>query len=134
MLRSGWRSVSSPRSSLGRCARRGRTRGAAGRPSPPSRRIPRAGCGAAPVLLSCSVGLAYEMDAAHRLEPGSLQLEGRALRDTDSILMVANSYLARGGQGFTALLDTPETGEAGTDLEALRAWLHGINDMEKPRK
>jgi len=90
--------------------------------------------GAAPVLLSCSVGLAYEMDAAHRLEPGSLQLEGRALRDTDSILMVANSYLARGGQGFTALLDTPETGEAGTDLEALRAWLHGINDMEKPRK
>jgi hypothetical protein len=45
------------------------------------------------------------------------------LADTDEVLMVVNSYLARGGQGFSALVGTPEAGEAGGDLDALLAWL-----------
>ena len=75
------------------------------------------------VPLSCSPELAYRVDAAHQLVPGSLSLQGRAVGDADEVLMVANSYLARGGQGFSALVATPEAGEAGGDLDALLAWL-----------
>jgi len=47
----------------------------------------------------------------------------KPLADADEVVMVVNSYLARGGQGFGALVDTPEVGEAGSDLDALLAWL-----------
>jgi 5'-nucleotidase len=75
------------------------------------------------VLLSCSPGLEYELDDSHRLVAGSLRWQGRALRDADSLVLLANSYLARGGQGFAALAGTPDLGDAGLDLDALLAWL-----------
>jgi hypothetical protein len=71
--------------------------------------------GGATVPLSCSPDLEFRR--------GVLRLHGRAVADTDQMTMVVNSYLARGGQGFTALVDTPERGEAGLDLDALLAWL-----------
>jgi 5'-nucleotidase len=70
-------------------------------------------------VLSCSPGLEYELDAAHRLVAGSLRLHGRALRDEDTVLLLANSYLARGGQGFSALAGTPELGDAGLEPRCL---------------
>ena len=71
-----------------------------------------------PVRLSCSPALEYR-DA----DAGRARLQGRLLRDADTVVMVVNSYLARGGQGFPALVGTPELGEAGLDLDALLAWL-----------
>jgi 5'-nucleotidase len=79
------------------------------------------------VLLSCSPGLEYRVDAAHRVVVESVRLHRRALHDEDTVVLLANSYLARGGQGFSALAGTPELGDAGIDLDALLAWLrvHG---------
>jgi 5'-nucleotidase len=79
--------------------------------------------GGVAVLLSCSPGVGYRVDASRRVVAGSLRLRGRALRDEDTLVLVANSYLARGGQGFSALTDAPELGDAGLDLDALLAWL-----------
>ena len=76
-----------------------------------------------PALLSCSPGLEYRLDAAHRVVAGSLKLHDRVLADGDEVLLVVNSYLARGGQKFDALVGTPDAGEAGTDLDALLALL-----------
>ena len=79
--------------------------------------------GSAPALLSCAPVLDYQADATHRIAPGSLRLAGRVVREDEQLLLVVNSYLARGGQKFGALVDTPEAGEAGSDLDALLAWL-----------
>jgi 5'-nucleotidase len=79
--------------------------------------------GAAPVWLSCSAGLEYRFDAAHHVAPGTLRWQGRVLGEDEELRLVVNSYLARGGQGFTALVDAPELGEAGIDLDALLRWL-----------
>jgi 5'-nucleotidase len=74
--------------------------------------------GAAPVWLSCRPALEYRAGDA-----GTPRLDGRLLHDEDTLVLVANSYLARGGQGFSALVDTPELGDAGLDLDALLDWL-----------
>jgi 5'-nucleotidase len=70
---------------------------------------------AATVPLSCTAKL--------ELREGSLHVDGKPFADDANVVMVVNSYLARGGQGFGALVDTPEVGEAGSDLAALLAWL-----------
>jgi len=87
--------------------------------------------GGAAVLLSCSPGLEFGVDASHRLVAGSLRMHGRAMRDEDTLLLVVNSYLARGGQGFAALTDSAELGDAGLDLDALLAWLREHRDAAK---
>jgi 5'-nucleotidase len=74
---------------------------------------------AAPVWLSCSDGLDYALDPSHRVVAGSLQFKGRKLGDADTLAVVFNSYLARGGQGFSVLAGTEELGDAGSDLDAL---------------
>ena len=74
--------------------------------------------GAAAALLSCAPSLEYRAGDAGRPRIG-----GRLIGNEDTLVMVVNSYLARGGQGFSALIDTPELGDAGTDLDALLAWL-----------
>ena len=71
-----------------------------------------------PVRLSCSPLLEYR-DA----DAGRARLQGKLLRDEDTVVMVVNSYLARGGQGFDALVGTSELGDAGRDLDALLSWL-----------
>jgi len=79
--------------------------------------------GAAMVPLSCSDALHYQLDERHRLVPGSLQVEGKAVGDAGAVTMVANSYLARGGQGFDALAGIVPDADAGLDLDALVKWL-----------
>jgi 5'-nucleotidase len=78
---------------------------------------------AAPAWLSCSSELGYALDAQHRVREGSLRLQGRTVADTDQLTLVANSYLARGGQGFSALAGITPVADAGLDLDALLAWL-----------
>jgi 5'-nucleotidase len=90
--------------------------------------------GGATIQLSCSPGLEYHADAAHRVLAGSLRLHGRVVRDEDAILMVVNSYLARGGQGFGALEGAPHASDAGGDLDALLAWLRRNLPTESSRK
>ena len=82
--------------------------------------------GESPVLLSCSPGLEYQVEASHRVVPGSLRLHGAPLGEGDTAVLVVNSYLARGGQGFSALADAQEAGEAGKDLDALLSWLRAL--------
>jgi 5'-nucleotidase len=77
--------------------------------------------GAAPVWLSCSTQLTYSMSALHRVE--ALRVQGRTVEDTDQFTLVANSYLARGGQGFSALAKLTPVADAGLDLDAWLAWL-----------
>jgi 5'-nucleotidase len=85
---------------------------------------------AAPVWLSCSRGLGYRVDASHHLVPGSLEFMDRQFGEADTLVVAFNSYLARGGQGFSVLAGTEEVGDAGTDLEALLRWLR--NEMPPP--
>jgi 5'-nucleotidase len=77
--------------------------------------------GSAAVWLSCSRQLSYSMDARHRV--GELRVNRQLARDTDEFTMVANSYLARGGQGFPALAAITPVADAGLDLDAWLAWL-----------
>jgi 5'-nucleotidase len=78
---------------------------------------------AAPAWLSCSSELGYALDAQHRVRAGSVRLQGRTVDDTDQVTLVANSYLARGGQGFSALAGITPVADAGFDLGAWLAWL-----------
>ena len=71
------------------------------------------------VLLSCSQELSFKLDPKHRIVPGSLVLSGKALGDSDSATVAVNSYLARGGQGFSALAGIAASADAGLDLDAL---------------
>jgi 5'-nucleotidase len=87
--------------------------------------------GAPTVDLSCSPGFKVWWTYAKGSEVPApqLRLHGRQLEDADEVVMVVNSYLARGGQGFSALVDAPEIGEAGQDLDALLAWLRAGNPI-----
>jgi len=78
--------------------------------------------GSPPVLLSCSSELRYALDRRHQLVPGSLQLQHQPIGDGDLVSMVVNSYLARGGQGFSALAGIAPAADAGLDLDALLKW------------
>jgi 5'-nucleotidase len=76
--------------------------------------------GAAPALLSCAPRLGYG-------PAGGVSVGARRIGAAQSVRMVVNSYLARGGQGFDALVGAKEVGDAGLDLDALVDWLrkHG---------
>jgi 5'-nucleotidase len=87
--------------------------------------------GATPVWLSCSKQLSYSIAAPHRID--DLRVNFRVVRDTDEFTMVANNYLARGGEGFTALADLTPVADAGLDLDAWLAWLAAQSPAQQHR-
>lgn len=76
-------------------------------------------------LLAPSATLTYAYDrsrpAGQRIV--AVLLNGSALVEDARYQVVFNNFLASGGDGFASLARQPTVGEAGSDLDALEAWL-----------
>jgi 5'-nucleotidase len=79
-------------------------------------------------MLQVSQGLSYAWDSTRpvgqRLVPGSLKVDGKPVEDSKSYRIVANNFLAEGGDNFPALAKGVNRRDIGMrDLDALIAYL-----------
>lgn len=85
-------------------------------------------------LLSCSRGLSYRFDQAR--PPGqrveALQLHGVPVDPQRRYRLAISKFIADGGDAYTVLTRTRRLGEAGSDLEALIAWLRAREPLVPP--
>lgn len=88
-------------------------------------------------MLQVSQGLAYQWDESRpkgaRVVPGSVKVNGAPLSDTKTYRVVANNFLADGGDNFPALgkgADKVDTGMR--DLDALIAYLKQHPELGAP--
>jgi 5'-nucleotidase len=79
-------------------------------------------------MLQVSRALSYAWDSTRpvgqRLVPGSLKVDGKPVEDDKTYRIVANNFLAEGGDNFPALAKGTNRQDTGMrDLDALVAWL-----------
>jgi 5'-nucleotidase len=79
-------------------------------------------------VLQVSSGLTYRWDstrpAGQRVVPGSIKVNGAALTDNQTVRVVANNFLAEGGDTFTILGQGTRRVDTGIrDLDAMLAYL-----------
>lgn len=79
-------------------------------------------------MLQVSRGLSYSWDSTRpvgqRLVPGSLKVDGKPVEEGKTYRIVANNFLAEGGDNFPALAQGVNRHDTGMrDLDALIAWL-----------
>jgi len=79
-------------------------------------------------VLQVSSGLTYRWDstrpAGQRVVPGSIKVDGAALTDNQTVRVVANNFLAEGGDTFTILGQGTRRVDTGIrDLDAMLAYL-----------
>lgn len=85
------------------------------------------------LALTPSAGFTYTWDAANRrVVPGSMQLNGQPVAPNSTYKVATLSFLADGGDGFTAF--TQSTGRVGgaEDLAAFVAYLRGNSPVASP--
>lgn len=78
--------------------------------------------------LGASRNLAYQWDSTQpkgrRIVPGSLKVDGKAVEDKQTYRVVANNFLAEGGDGFPMFAQGTNRKDTGiADLDALIAFL-----------
>ncbi|MFK3738113.1 bifunctional metallophosphatase/5'-nucleotidase [Massilia sp. TN1-12] len=78
--------------------------------------------------LGASRNLAYQWDSTQpkgrRIVPGSLKVDGKAVQDKQTYRVVANNFLAEGGDGFPMFAQGSNRKDTGiADLDALIAFL-----------
>jgi 5'-nucleotidase len=80
-----------------------------------------------PLALQVSAGSSYawRMDAAGKpaLVAGSIVVNGKPLDPAATYRVVTNNFLADGGEGIAAFREGTRRMQAGTDVDALEAWL-----------
>jgi len=85
--------------------------------------------------LGVSAGLTYSWSASapvgNRIDPASILLNGTVIDPAASYRVTVNSFLADGGDGFTALTGGTDRTGGGVDLDALTAYL-GANSPVAP--
>ena len=76
-------------------------------------------------LLAPSANMTYAFDRNRPRGQRIVEavLDGRPLHGTTRYQVVVNNFLASGGDGFASLDRHPTVAEAGSDLDALEAWL-----------
>jgi 5'-nucleotidase len=76
-------------------------------------------------LLSPSAGLAFTYDPARPLGQRlvSAILDGKSIDPAGSYRVVANSFMASGGDNYSVLLKGSDRKDVGVDLDALEAYL-----------
>lgn len=76
-------------------------------------------------LLAPSSSLTYSYDRSRPQGQriAEILLNGAPIDPATRYQVVFNNFLANGGDGFASLVQRPTIGEAGTDLDALEAWL-----------
>ncbi|WP_082043639.1 bifunctional metallophosphatase/5'-nucleotidase [Mobilicoccus massiliensis] len=83
--------------------------------------------GSYPKVLQVSKGFTYEYttDAAGKgtIVPGSVKLDGKAIDEKATYRVVANSFLADGGDGFIAFKGAKNKVTGGLDIDAFTAYL-----------
>jgi 5'-nucleotidase len=85
-------------------------------------------------MLQVSRGLSYAWDSTRpvgqRLVPGSLKVDGKPVDDTTTYRIVANNFLADGGDNFPVLAKGVNRADTGMrDLDALIAYLKQSPDI-----
>jgi len=85
-------------------------------------------------MLQVSRGLSYAWDSTRpvgqRLVPGSLKVDGKPVEENKTYRIVANNFLAEGGDNFPALAQGVNRKDLGMrDLDALIAWLKQNPDI-----
>lgn len=89
-----------------------------------------------PYVLSCSDGLSYRFDlrrpSGQRLVPDSLRLHGRVIAAQGEYRLVVNGFLAGGGDSFPILTQGRDVGDAGSDVDALIAYLRAREPVAAP--
>jgi 5'-nucleotidase len=79
------------------------------------------------LFLGVSAGFSYAWDASRprgdRIVPGSMKLNGAAIRDDLQYRVAMNSFIAGGGDGFTVFTEGTDRQVSVQDLEALVEYL-----------
>ena len=82
---------------------------------------------ARPRILQVSRGFAYTWDnakpAGQRVVPGSVTLDGKALEASASYRVTVNSFLADGGDGFSAFKQGREPRTGAMDVDAFEQFI-----------
>ena len=82
---------------------------------------------AQPNMLLPSRGFAFDYDlskpAGERIV--RMELDGRAIDPAGKYRVAVNNFLASGGDNFTVLASGGEAADAGTDVDALEAYVRG---------
>lgn len=80
---------------------------------------------AQPKILSPSEGFrfAYDLSRPAGARIVSMSLGGRPIDPAGAYRVATNSFLASGGDGFSALKNAADKADLGVDLDALEAWL-----------
>jgi len=78
-------------------------------------------------LLAPSANMTYTFDRSRPVGQRIVEamLDGRPLHGATRYQVVVNNFLASGGDGFASLARHSTVAEAGSDLDALEAWLAG---------
>ncbi len=78
-------------------------------------------------MLQVSKGFTYAYDrrrpAGQRVDPKSIHVNGRAIDLNRSYRVTVNSFLSQGGDEFTSFVQGTDRTDAGSDLDALIAYL-----------
>ncbi|GGC63599.1 bifunctional metallophosphatase/5'-nucleotidase [Hoyosella rhizosphaerae] len=89
-----------------------------------------------PLILQVSEGFTYSIeqsrDGADKLVTDSVRLDGEPLQLAETYRVTVNSFLADGGDGFTAFADGTNRLTGETDLDAFGEWLDANTSPEAP--
>jgi 5'-nucleotidase len=72
---------------------------------------------------SANMSYAYDRSLPRGQRIVEVEIDGRPLDETETYQAVFNNFLASGGDGFASLASRRTVGEAGSDIDALEAYL-----------
>src|SRR5262249_16062242 len=88
-------------------------------------------------MLQVSSGLSYEWSAdrapGSRVDPSSMRLNGKAIEPAARYRIVANEFLAGGGDGYTLLLAGTDRVRGILDSEALEKYAAAHSPLSAPQ-